>query len=117
MDTESVIESKTKANKKINGNKATGDSLQNESTKTTKLLLTSPAEHPFSVFQNELRIRGVRNFDLNDFVVYALAQLPEEWWSERIEELTPLEFRVNNALSNPDLRAKLSELLAPQKAN
>ena len=103
--------------KKVNATKLNVDSLQNESTKTTKLLLTSSAEHPFSMFQNELKTRGIRNLDLNEFVVAALAEVPQSWWAERIEELTPLEYRVNSALSNPDLRAKLSELLVPQRPN
>lgn len=118
MDTESVITSKSKSeSKKMNGAKLNVDSLQNESTKTTKLLLTSSAEHPFSIFQNEIKTRGIRNVDLNEFVVAALNEVPQSWWFDRIEELTPLEYRVNSALSNPDLRAKLSELLNPQRTN
>lgn len=116
MDTEAGMEttgSKSKMGKKISASQ--GDSLQNEVTKTTKLLLTSPGEHPFSIFLNELKTRGIRNLDLNDFVVEALSRVPQSWWDEKIEELTPLEYRVNNALSNPDLRAKLSELLSPQR--
>lgn len=115
MDMESAVDAKAKLDiKKV---KMNGDSLQNEATKTTKLLLTSSGEHPFSAFQNELKIRGIRNLDLNDLVVAALSEVPQTWWDEKIEELTPLEYRVNNALSNPDLRAKLSELLTPQRPN
>lgn len=114
MDRESVTESKTNVEIKKMNAKAKGDSLQNETTKTTKLLLTSPGEHPFSTFQNEVKTRGIRNLDLNDLVVEALSEVPEAWWQAKIEELTPLEYRVNNALSNPDLRAKLSELLNPK---
>lgn len=118
METESTQESKKNADKKLNGSKSKGgDSLQNEMTKTTKLILTSDAEHPFSLFQNEIRLRGIRNLDINELVVEALSEVPKTWWEDKIEELTPLEYRVNNALANPDLRAKLSELLAPSKPN
>ncbi len=117
MDTnESAMQTKTGAKaKKANGSMQ--DVVPGDGTKTTKLLLTSEAEHPFSVFQNELKTRGIKNLDLNEFVVTALSQIPEAWWQARIEELTPLEYRVNNALSDPNLRQKLSELLNPQASN
>jgi hypothetical protein len=118
MNTETAIEAKSKHDmKKMPATKISVDSLQNEATKTSKLLLTSSADHPFSIFQNEVKNRGIRNLDMNEFVVAALSQVPQTWWLEKIEELTPLEYRVNNALSNPDLRAKLSELLTPQRPN
>ena len=81
--------------------------------KTTKLILTSEADHPFSKFQTELKNRGIKDCDLNDTVVAALQEVPESWWQQKIEQFTPLEFRINSALSDPHMRQKLSEFLAP----
>ncbi len=117
MDTESVMPSKKKsANKKANET-VNPELAPSDNSVRTKLLLNMENEHPLSVFQNELKIRGIKNVDLNEFVVLALSQVPAAWWQTRIEELTPLEYRVNNALSDPNLRQKLSDLLNPQQAN
>lgn len=113
MDQTSSSENESKAPKKKS--KSSGPSLQNQTVKTTRLLLTSSLDHPFTNFQNEIKTRGIKNADLNELVVLALEQVPEAWWAEKIEELTPLEYRVNTALENPDLRAKLEELLTPDQ--
>ncbi len=115
VDTESVIQNKTQKVKKANANIDQDSSLTE--TAKIKLLLATEPEHPLSVFQNELKIRGIKNLDINNFVVHALNQVPKEWWQEQLEDLTPLEYRVNNALSDPKLRQKLSELLTPQRTN
>ncbi len=80
----------------------------------SKLLLTLSPEHPLSQFQNEMKVRGVRDYDINDIVQIALQEVSAEWWKSKIEELTPLEYRVNSALSDPQMREKLSELLVPR---
>lgn len=80
----------------------------------TKVVLSTPIEHPFSRLQQGLKDRGVKGYDLNAMLLAALDAVPGEWWDQKLEELTPLEFRVNAALSNPELREKLQDLLAPR---
>ena len=41
----------------------------------------------------------------------AIDQLPPTWWEDKIESLTPLEYKVQEALKKPDMREKLANLL------
>lgn len=107
-DAKDTKDSKNKKNKVVDSEVDTSEMLK------TKLLLATPLDHPLSGFQMELKARGVKNFDLNELVLSALNEVCEAWWQNKIEELTPLEYRINSALSDPNLRQKLSELLAPQ---
>ena len=77
----------------------------------TRLMLSTDEFHPLSSFQAELKLRSIKNFDLNALVVRALKKLPEEYWESELEDITPLEYRVNAALSDPEMRKKLKELL------
>lgn len=80
-----------------------------------RLMLNAPEDHPFAQFISEIKKRGVKNFEPGEFILKTLAEFPEEWWNETIEALTPLEFKINKALSDPDMREKLTMLLASEK--
>ncbi|NRA45652.1 MAG: hypothetical protein HRU09_11910 [Oligoflexales bacterium] len=80
-----------------------------------RLVLNAPEGHPFPQFLNEIKQRGVKSFDPGEFILKTLAEFPDEWWEEKIEGLTPLEFKINKALSDPDMREKLTMLLASEK--
>ena len=97
--------SKAKAKKAKTGN----DELK------LRLVLNAPEEHPFAQFISEIKQRGVKNFEPGEFILKTLAEFPQEWWDEKIESLTPLEFKINKALSDPDMREKLTMLLASEK--
>jgi phosphoribosyl-ATP pyrophosphohydrolase len=66
-------------------------------------------------FQNALKDRGIKNLELSDIIVEALATVPQEWWDAKLEELTPLEWKLHAALGNPEMRAKLLSLLEGKK--
>lgn len=76
-----------------------------------KLALTTVQEHPLNKFIEETKKRNIKDLDLNEFVATALAQLPQSWWDEQLENLTPLEYKISQALSDPAMREKLSALL------
>lgn len=85
--------------------------------KKTRLVLEEPIDSPLNHFQNTLKDRGVKNLDLNGLVCEALAQVPEEWWETKIEELTPLKFKLDAALEDPKMREKLISLLDTNKSS
>ena len=41
----------------------------------------------------------------------ALDAVPEEWWAQKKEELTPLEWKIAQISQNPDLKSKLADQL------
>ncbi len=67
-------------------------------------------------FQNALKDRGIKNLEISDIISEALATVPQEWWDTKLEELTPLEWKLHAALGNPEMRAKLMSLLEGKKA-
>ena len=77
-----------------------------------RLNLVVPHNHPLAWMQLELKSRGLKNIELGDLILEALKELPESYWLEKRDSLTPLEFRIQAALSNPEMRAKLAELLS-----
>ena len=77
----------------------------------TKLLLSTLPEHPLSNFQAEIKKRNIKEANLNNLILEALDQVSENWWTEKIESLTPLEYKVKEALTNPQMREKLETLL------
>lgn len=81
----------------------------------TKLVLTTPAEHPLNLFLAEAKKRGIRAFEPGDIILAALERVEESWWEEKLDELTPLEYKITAALSDPNMREKLTSLLASQK--
>jgi len=60
----------------------------------------------------ELKNRGIKNVDVGPIISEALELVPEDWWLEKLQGLTPIEVRVQLALKNPEMRAKLLEVLS-----
>ncbi|SMF32824.1 hypothetical protein [Pseudobacteriovorax antillogorgiicola] len=83
--------------------------------KKIRLNLQEPDDGPLNTLQNKLKDRGLKNYDLSETVSEALATIPKEWWDEKLEELTPLEWKVQAALDNPEMREKLVSLLEGQE--
>lgn len=79
--------------------------------KKVRLNLLEDEEGSLLSLQNALRDRGLKNYDLSETVSEALATIPQEWWKAKLEDLTPLEWKVQAALDNPDMREKLVTLL------
>ena len=77
-----------------------------------KLVLAEPADSPLSRFQQNLRERGVKNFDLSQVVSEALSQVPEAWWDQRLDDMTPIEFKLQQAMEDPEMRDKIIALLS-----
>ncbi len=92
--------------------------LKNEPTKKTsqkiKALFEVEIEHPINRFQEKCRQRGIKITDLSEILLEAINQTDESWWDDKLESLTPLEYRVSAALADPSMREKLQELLAQQ---
>ena len=81
----------------------------------TKLLLSTAPSHALSVFQSEIKKRNIKEINLNEILLEAIDQIPSSWWEEKIEALTPLEYKVQEALKSPDMREKLASLLVDDK--
>lgn len=96
---------------------ASTPSPKGEELKKTRLVLEEAIDSPLNHLQNTLKDRGVKNLDLNGLVCEALAQVPEEWWETKIEELTPLKFKLDAALEDPKMREKLISLLDTNKSS
>lgn len=82
-------------------------------SKGLKVNLQLGEEHPVAKFCEEVRSRGIKGFNSSDFLLEVLAQVPESFFTEKLEQLTPLEYRINAALADPDMREKLQQLLTP----
>ncbi len=80
-----------------------------------RLTLVEDDQSPLAHFQNALKERGIKNLEIGDIVSEALATVPKEWWDAKLEELTPLEWKLHAALENPEMRAKLMSLLEGKK--
>lgn len=106
-----------KENNDNNDNNDTSESNDNNSDKQikTRLSLQTPADHPFSQFLQQVKDRGIKGFDPNTFVLKVMDEIDASWWDEQLDELTPLEYKINVALDDPDMREKLMDLLANQK--
>lgn len=83
--------------------------------KKLRLTILEDEQSNLFAFQTALKDRGLKNFELSDIVAEALATVPKEWWDAKIEELTPLEWKLHAALENPEMRAKLMSLLEGKK--
>ncbi|MBG07826.1 MAG: hypothetical protein CME68_03655 [Halobacteriovoraceae bacterium] len=77
----------------------------------TKALFSTLPDHPLSKFQNEIKKRNIKDVNLNNILLEAIDQLPPKWWEDKVELLTPLEYKVQEALKKPDMREKLENLL------
>ena len=80
-----------------------------------RLTLVEEDNSALAFFQNGLKERAIKNIELGDIVAEALATVPREWWEAKLEELTPLEWKLHAALENPEMRAKLMQLLEGKK--
>lgn len=89
------------------------DADRNASQRLKKIRLTLEEEEsgPLHTYMNKLKERGVKNPDVSRLVANAFKEQPESWWDAQLEEETPLEWRVQAALENPELRDKLVSLL------
>ena len=76
-----------------------------------RLTLTEDDNSQLVKLQDDLKDRGLKNYDLSAVVSEALATIPETWWKEKLDELTPLEWKIQAALDNPEMREKLVSLL------
>ncbi len=83
--------------------------------KKLRLTLVEDDHSPLAHFQNALKERGIKNLEIGDIVSEALATVPKDWWDAKLEELTPLEWKLHAALENPEMRAKLMSLLEGKK--
>jgi hypothetical protein len=77
-----------------------------------KLNLSLAEDHPFSYLQLELKRRGLKNLDLNKLMSEIFSEISEKWWEEKLDTLTPLEYKVSQAMANPEMRKKFNDLLA-----
>ena len=100
---EEVVENEKATDKKRKGAES--------GVKKLRIVLPESEENPLTEFQREIRNRGIKNFDLGAIVVEALAQVDEDWWKTKLESLTPLEYKLQAALENPDMREKLISIL------
>ena len=100
---EEMSEEKKGAEKKRKGAETAG--------KKIRLALPESEDNPLTMFQREIRNRGIKSFDLSEIVMEALAEVGDEWWKDKLESLTPLEYKLQAALENPDMREKLISIL------
>lgn len=91
--------------------KRKGGAKVEPSLKKIRLTLEEAEDGPLHQLQAKLKDRGIKNPDLGETVSEALATISEDWWAEKVEELTPLEWKLQAALENPELREKLVSLL------
>ena len=66
---------------------------------------------PLSQMLDTLKERGLKNYDLSEVVAEALQTIPESFWKAKLDDLTPLEWKIQAALDNPEMREKLVSLL------
>lgn len=83
--------------------------------KKLRMTLVEDEQSQLFAFQQTLKERGLKNFELGDIVAEALATIPKEWWDAKVDEITPLEWKLHAALENPDMREKLMSLLNGKK--
>lgn len=83
--------------------------------KKLRIIIEESEEGLLHSFMAKLRDRGIKSPDLGVLILDGLSELPETWWEEKLDSMTPLEWKVQAALENPDLREKLVSLLEGQK--
>lgn len=84
----------------------------NDSSLKLKLSLDLDSNHPLSLCCQDLKNRGVKNIDYNLLITEALLEVDSDWWKKKIDELVPLDLKLQEALQDPDLRSKLAEFLS-----
>ena len=91
--------------------KASATKKKSTSPSKMKFQLHVPTEHPFYAFGEVLKQRKAKALDLGALTLEALASVEKDWWTKKLEELTPIEYRINLALKSPELREELSSFL------
>ena len=71
----------------------------------------------FGKFLCALKERQIKDIDLPQMILEALEAVSEDWWKDKLEELTPLEYRVQTALEDPTMRERLEALLQDGSAS
>ena len=94
--------------------KSPNQETEDRTFKTKVTLVTDPS-HPFSEFLYQAKLRGLKSIDYSDLIGKALSQISQSWWHDELEHMTPLEYKISAALSDPDMRKKLSILLSEQE--
>ena len=74
-------------------------------------MLQEEENGPLTELQTKLKERGVKAIDLGQIANEALATIDKEWWANKLDELTPLEYKLHAALENPETRQKLMSIL------
>ena len=87
---------------------------ENKKALKTRAMLTTEEEHPLGHLLMEMKKRGVKNFDASSLVLDAINTLEDSWWEQKLEDLTPLEYKISSALTDPKMREKLTQLLSSQ---
>lgn len=102
--------------KKKRGRKPKEESESEETRKGLKLSFEE-AELPEAVtdFIATLKTRGIKDYNLGDIFSEALKEVKDSFWDKKLEELTPLQWKLNAALTNPELKDKLLALLGSSK--
>lgn len=88
-----------------------GGAAAKTASKRIRLTIVEEETGPLTQLSEKLKERGLKNHDLSDIVAEALATIPESFWKDKLEELTPLEWKIQAALDNPEMREKLVSLL------
>ena len=99
----------SKANPKSN---STTPITKSKPSQELKLKFSIPEDHPLAELEKSLKDRGVKNFDPSGLILEILDGIDSEWWTSRLENETPLEFKINRALSDPNMREKRKELIS-----
>ena len=96
-----------------NTNKAKVKAKKKSASAPTKLKLSIqvPTGHVLQEFHEGARERGVKGIDIGSVVLEALEAVPSQWWTDKLEGLTPIEYKIHLALNNPELRKELNLFL------
>lgn len=105
---ESVEKKSTKETQKAK--KAPGNDL-----KKLRLVLTEPTDSPLNNFLETLKDRGAKQFDVNEIVSEALNTVPQSYWDEKIDALTPVEYKLQEAMEDPSIREQILSIIGNKK--
>ena len=86
-----------------------------QASKRSKLVITLPSDAPVVLVAQALKERGAK-IELGDLIREALAEVPDAWWEQKKEQLTPLEFKIQQALKDPVMRDRLQSFLLKDTA-
>ena len=63
-------------------------------------------------FAAKMKTLGIKDVNMAELVVASLDLLTKEQWAQLEEKYTPIELRIKAALSNPNTKDKLLEILS-----